>query len=74
MLWIVTQDKQRLIKAIEITVSGKKVEGVIGSGLLDSYVLGKYASNDRALEVLNEIFMKIEENTNISITFTMPQE
>lgn len=74
MLWILTQDKKRLINTIEVTVNGKKIEGVIGSGLLDSNVLGKYESNDRALEILNEIFIKIEGNNGFSVTFTMPEK
>lgn len=76
MLWIVTQDKQSLINVKEVTVNGKKIEGVIGSATLDHWgkVLGKYESNERALEILNEVFMKIEESNGISVTFTMPQK
>lgn len=73
MLWIVTQNKQSLINVKEVTVEGKKIEG---SASFDEWskVLGKYESHERALEVLNEIFMKIEENSGISMTFTMPKE
>ncbi|PWA12650.1 hypothetical protein DCC39_04890 [Pueribacillus theae] len=76
MLWIVTQDKQSLINVKEVTVNGKKIEGVIGSASLDHWgkILGKYESNERALEILNEIFTKIEETSGISVTFTMPNE
>ncbi|WP_240374064.1 hypothetical protein [Bacillus piscicola] len=74
MLWVLTQDQKRLINAREVTANGKKVEGVIGSGLLDSYVLGKYESNDRALEILKEILTKMEENTGVSVTFSMPEK
>ncbi|MFS0824727.1 hypothetical protein [Bacillus sp. 1P02SD] len=74
MLWITTQNKQSLLNVKEVTVNGKKIEGFIGNGLLDSKVLGKYESNERALEILNEIFMKIEESNGISVVFTMPQK
>ena len=76
MLWIKTQDKQSLISAKEVTVNGKKIVGIIGSASLDQWSkdLGKYESNERALEVLNEIFTKIEESSGISVTFTMPKE
>ncbi|SDJ17988.1 hypothetical protein SAMN04488123_1191, partial [Natribacillus halophilus] len=36
--------------------------------------LGKYESNARALEILNEIFIKIEENNGASVTFAMPEK
>lgn len=74
MLWIITQDKKQLIKAIEVSIDGKKIEGVFSSGLLDSNILGKYESKERAAEVLSEIFTKMEENTNFSVTFTMPEQ
>ncbi|MBP1932019.1 hypothetical protein [Ammoniphilus resinae] len=73
MLWIATQDKQSLMNVKEVTINGKKIDGFIGSGFLDSKVLGKYDSNERALEILNEILMKIEESNGYSVTFTMPQ-
>lgn len=73
MLWIATQDKQSLVSVKEVTVNGKKIKGFVSSGTLDEWShLGKYESNERALEVLNEIFMKIEENNGISVTFAMP--
>ena len=76
MLWITTQDKQSLISAKEVTVKGKKIVGVIGSATLDEWskVLGKYESNERALEILDEIFTKIEESSGISVTYTMPKK
>ncbi|MEC5423507.1 hypothetical protein QGM71_08360 [Virgibacillus sp. C22-A2] len=76
MLWIATQDNKSLMNVKEVTVDRKKIEGVIGSTSLDhwSKVLGKYESNERALEILNEIFTKIEENNGISVTYTMPQK
>ncbi|MBO0603475.1 hypothetical protein I2483_17560 [Sporosarcina sp. E16_3] len=76
MLWISTQDKQSLINVKEVTVKGKKIKGFVSGSTLDEWSkdLGKYESNERALEVLNEIFMKIEENNGVSTTFVMPKE
>ncbi len=76
MLWISTQDKQRLINVKEVSVNGKKIKGFVSGSNLDEWSkdLGKYESNERALEVLNEIFMKIEENNGISAAFAMPEK
>ena len=76
MLWITTQDKQSLICVKEVTVNGKKLVGVIGSATLGDWSkdLGKYESNERALEILHDIFAKIEGSSGISVTFTMPKE
>ena len=76
MLWIATQDDKSLINAKEITVNGKKIEGVLGSATMDywSKTLGKYESNERALEVLKDIFTKLEESQSISVTYTMPKD
>lgn len=76
MLWIATQDKKSLMNVKEVTVDGKKINGVIGSAAMDHWgkTLGKYASNERALEILDEILTKIEENNGISVTYTMPKK
>jgi len=76
MLWIVTQDDKSLINVKEVTVDGKKIEGVIGSASLDhwSKILGKYESKERALEVLDEIFTKIEGSNGTFVTYTMPKK
>ena len=76
MLWIATQDNKSLMNVKEVTVDGKKIDGVIGSTSLDhwSKVLGKYESNERALEILEEIFKKIEENSGITVTYAMPKK
>jgi len=76
MLWIATQDDKSLMTVKEITVDGKKIEGVIGSASLDhwSKILGKYESKERALEVLDEIFTKIEGCNGTFVTYTMPKK
>ncbi|MCY7749222.1 hypothetical protein [Bacillus inaquosorum] len=74
MLWLITQNKQSLVNVKEVTVNGKSLEGIMGSASLDQWskTLGKYESNERALEILNEIYMKIEESKGISVVFSMP--
>jgi hypothetical protein len=76
MLWILSQDKQRLINVNEVTVIGKKIVSVVrGSTLVETIDLGKYESNERALEILNEIFIKIQEcNGTVSMKFAMPEK
>ncbi|MBY8911988.1 hypothetical protein KY305_04340 [Bacillus sp. YC2] len=76
MLWLFTQNKQSLVNVKEVTVKGKSIEGIIGSASLDQWskTLGKYKSDERALEILNEIFMKIEESNGSFVIFRMPQK
>lgn len=76
MLWISTQDDKSLINAKEITVDGKKIEGVMGIAAMDHWakILGKYESNERALEVRNEILTKIEESNSFFVTYIMPKK
>ncbi|MCH4825397.1 hypothetical protein [Planococcus halocryophilus] len=76
MLWILTQNKQSLMNVRDVSVKGKHIVGFIESSLLDQWnkTMGKYESTDRAIEVLNEIFTKIEESNGTAITFTMPQK
>lgn len=76
MLWLITQNKQSVANVKEVTVNGKYIEGVMDRGFLNEWskTLGKYESNERALEILGEIFMKIEENKGVSVTYTMPKK
>lgn len=74
VLWIATQDNKSLLNVKKVNVNGKKLEGVIGFDLLEGNVLGKYESNERALEILEEIFTKITEGDGKSVTFTMPKK
>jgi len=76
MLWIFTQDKQRLINVNEVIVKGKKLAGMVRSSTLDVAVdLGKYKSNERALEILNEIFLEMKEYSGcVSLRYAMPEK
>jgi len=75
MIWIATQDDKSLVNVKEITVNGKKIEGVLGSATMDywSKTLGKYETTERAIEVLKDIFTKLEESQSIFVTYTMPK-
>jgi len=76
MLWVITQNEKSLMNVKEVAVSGKYIEGVIGRGFINEWSksLGKYESNERAVEVLKEIYMKIEESKSNSVSFTMPKK
>lgn len=76
MLWILAQNKQSLMNVRDVSVKGKHLVGFVESSLLDQWnkTIGKYESTERAVEVLNEIFAKIEESNGTTITFTMPQK
>ncbi|MCY7718829.1 hypothetical protein [Bacillus altitudinis] len=73
MLWIFTQNQQSLVHVNEVTVQGKKIEGIMGN---DSWTktLGKYDSSDRAAEILQDIVKVIEKNPNGAMTYRMPQQ
>ncbi|MCV9886310.1 hypothetical protein [Metabacillus halosaccharovorans] len=76
MLWIYTQDQQKLIKVNEVTVKGKKIVGVVRNSTYEENIdLGKYESNIRASEVLHKIFLEIREcSSAVSVEFAMPEK
>lgn len=60
----------------DVTVKGKNITGFIENSFLDQWnkILGKYESNERALEILNEIFTKMEDSSGAFVTYTMPEK
>ncbi|WP_282067612.1 hypothetical protein [Bacillus pumilus] len=74
MLWIFTQNQQSFVHVHEVTVTGKKIEGMIEGS--DSWIktLGKYDSNDRASEILQDIVKAIEVNQDATVTYRMPNQ
>ncbi|MCM2989955.1 hypothetical protein M3580_12035 [Bacillus safensis] len=74
MLWIFTQNQQSFVHVHEVTVTGKKIEGMIAGS--DTWVktLGKYDSNDRASEILQDIVKTIEANQDATVTYRMPNQ
>lgn len=76
MLWILTQNKQSMMNVKDVSVKGKHIVGFVENSFLDQWnkIMGKYESNERALEVLTEIFAKIDKSDRAAVTFTMPQK
>lgn len=76
MLWIHTQNKTSFLNVREVIVKGKIVEGVIDRSFLSEWskVLGTYDSNERAVQIVKEIYNKVEECKNSTITFSMPNK
>ncbi|MGF9727247.1 hypothetical protein ABEX00_18335 [Bacillus safensis] len=74
MLWIFAQNQQSFVHVHEVSVTGKKIEGMIAGG--DTWVktLGKYDSNDRAAEILQDIVKTIEANQDATVTYRMPNQ
>ncbi|OYN67626.1 hypothetical protein [Bacillus safensis] len=74
MLWIFTQNQQSFVHVHEVTVAGKKIEGMIAGS--DTWVktLGKYDSNDRASEILEDIVKTIEAYQDATVTYRMPNQ
>jgi hypothetical protein len=76
MLWILTQNKQSMMNVKDVSVKGKHIVGFVENSFLDQWnkIMGKYESNERALEILAEIITKIDESNSAAVTFTMPQK
>lgn len=74
MLWIFAQNQQSFVHVHEVSVTDKKIEGMIAGG--DTWVktLGKYDSNDRASEILQDIVKTIESNQDATVTYRMPNQ
>lgn len=74
MLWVIAQDKKVLVNVKEVTVKGKFIEGVVNRSFFVywSKVLGEYETTERAKEIVEEIYTKIEQGNNSIITFSMP--
>ncbi|ALS77392.1 hypothetical protein AUO94_01470 [Planococcus kocurii] len=76
MLSILSQNKQSLMNVKDVSVKGKYIQGFVENSFLDQWnkTIGKYESNERAIEILSELFAKIEESPGSAVTFTMPQK
>lgn len=75
MVWILTQNRHSFINVKDISVKGRSIVGFIENNFMDQWtkIIGKYESDGRALEVLNEIFIKVESSNGFNVTFTMPE-
>ena len=65
-MWIRSQNKKYLIKAIGLVVDDNLVRCAIDTRF---YIVGEYTNRERALEVLDEI----QNNLNKEV-FEMPEE
>ena len=77
MLWIRNQDKDEIVQVPGITINGRNIEATIGSGFLDGLqinTLGKYETRTRALEIIDEVYQKMESSTDPIVVYTMPEE
>ncbi|MEK3856322.1 hypothetical protein [Cytobacillus sp. FSL H8-0458] len=76
MLWVKTQNKRSLVNVKEIAVKANAVEGIISRSFFVywSRVLGEYDSNERALEVVEQIYKKLEHGGNGFAVFFMPDK
>ena len=81
-MWIRSQDRKMLIKVIEVFVNNYEPSVVgLNEGRVDSAeVLGKYATRERAIEVLDEIQQFIidchqcQNDKMFSPIYEMPKE
>ncbi len=76
MVWIRTQDQRNLLHVDQIVLRGKKIQGVIQRHPMKEWseTVGKYDSNERAEEVLDKIYRKIEASTRPVVSFSMPEK
>lgn len=86
-MWIRSQDGKTLAKVTRLAVVGRTIQNLPATGIEDDYdVMGKYESEERAIEVLDEIenqlfkYTELHEKANDyhkitkHIVFQMPEE
>ncbi|WP_270181925.1 hypothetical protein [Alkalihalobacillus sp. CinArs1] len=63
MIWVMTQNLESFVNVKEITVKDNMIEGVIERRFFIEWkkTLGTFESNERALEVLKELYNGIDE-------------
>ena len=82
-LWIRSQNREDLIKVDRLAVNDNRIEAnfKLFYGGCDDLVIGVYETNERALEVLDEIHKLIKNASNSSnmmfpttLCYNMPEE
>lgn len=75
MIWILTQDQKSFVRVKEVYAKENGVIGMMNKGFLANWgkYLGNYETDKRALAVVQDIFKKIEESNDISVTYQMPE-
>lgn len=74
MIWLRSQNNKRLLAAKEVRVEGRHVVGFVGVSFLTEWKarLGTYASEERAVAVLNEIVEQMAQRE--SVVISLPQK
>lgn len=71
-MWIRSQDKRNLVNCVRIWIRGsEKTYYICGSTYNNEYVLGKYNSKQRALEILDDIQYMLSTHNEL---FQIPEE
>lgn len=86
-MWIRSQDKKTLAYCTRLFVHGPYIQNLPATGIEDDYdIMGKYESEERAMEVLDEIENQLFKHTKLHekandyhkitkhIVFQMPEE
>lgn len=63
-LWIISQNRKMMEKAVAVKISHYKEKGKTTNSIVinNDYIFGEYATEERALEVLDEIQSFLENN------------
>lgn len=74
-MWIRSQDKEMLIKAVCIYLGGENYEDCIcaSSAEGNKWYIGEYSTKEKALKVLDEI-QKLIYDYQLGVVFQMPQD
>lgn len=65
-MWIRSQDGKTLAKVTRLAVVGRTIQNLPATGIEDDYdIMGKYESEKRAIEVLDEIEKRLFAYTEV---------
>jgi hypothetical protein len=85
-MWIRSQDKKTLVYCTRLAVVGRTIQNLPATGIEDDYdVMGKYESEERAIEVLDNIQSQLRSTVEVvrevesdkykqCFVFQMPEE
>ena len=85
-MWIRSQDRKTLAKVTRLAVVGRTIQNLPATGIEDDYdIMGKYESEERAVEVLDNIQSQLRsavevvrgvssDNYKQHYVFQMPEE
>lgn len=65
-MWIRSQDKKTLVYCTRLAVVGRTIQNLPATGIEDDYdVMGKYESEERAVEVLDNIQSQLRSTVEV---------